>query len=112
MRRFLLAALPAATLLSGCLVTSQVGQGPITLSPGVEALYQRYLDTDEPMAFAVTADGSGASYYYCPDRYGCRGTERSSAVQLCQKNFGRPCYIYDHLGEVIWREDLPPLPEG
>lgn len=112
MRMAVLAVLPAAALLSGCLVKSQVGQGPITLSPRVEALYQRYLAEDEPMAFAVTADGQRGGYSYCSDRYGCRGTERTLAVRSCQRTTDKPCYIYDHMGEVIWRKDLPPLPEG
>lgn len=112
MRRLFLAALPAMSLLAGCMVHSQAGQGPVTLSPMAEALYARYLAEREPLAFAVTADGEGASYSYCREPFGCRSTERMDAVQLCQKNFGRRCYLYDYMGEVVWREDLPPLPEG
>ena len=49
---------PALPVLVACAGTaSHVGSGPITLSPGVRAYYERYRGLTSPSAFAVSADG-------------------------------------------------------
>lgn len=101
---------PFFALLAGCLVDTQSGQGPLLLTPGVERAYAAYLETDTPLAFAVTTDGDYAAYVYCPDKGPCTGGERGDAVSLCERNSGKTCHIYDHMGRVVWRTDLPPLP--
>ncbi|MDF1585885.1 hypothetical protein [Marinimicrococcus flavescens] len=105
------AIFPLCAVLAGCLVNTQSGRGPLTLSPQVEEAYQRYLETETPLAFAVSTDGQWASYVYCPDRGPCIGGERAKAVEYCERS-GKTCHIYDHMGRILWRTDLPPLPES
>jgi hypothetical protein len=64
--RFLLFLCSA--LLVGCQTTgSDTGSGRITLSPGVQVHFEKYLASPEAEFFAVSPDGQAASYSFCPE---------------------------------------------
>jgi hypothetical protein len=109
-RLLLLARLaPALLAPAACAGTaSHVGSGPITLSPGVRAYYEQYRGLTSPSAFAVSADGRAAGYSYCAVGIDCRGNDVNDALNACRRSSrGRPCYIYDLGGTVVWCDAAP-----
>lgn len=101
MRTRPLLALAGLALLPACMGTG-VGQGPIRLSPEVQALYAEYRGLLSPSAFAVSADGAAASYSYCQSLEGCRGNEAHMALEGCRRS-GKECFVYDLGGKVVWQ---------
>ena len=96
--------LPALGALAAC-AGSNIGSGPISLSPGTRAAYARYLGFNRPLAFAVSADGRASGAAYC--RGGdCMGNEVATALRLCRGS-GKECLIYDLGGRVVWRDVVP-----
>ena len=90
-------------LLQGC-DGGAIGQGPIELSPAVQAAYDKYLHAGEPGAFVI---GERGTYYsYCQST-GCRPGDVQVAMRLCRSEGDEDCRIYDVGGRVVWRQDLP-----
>jgi len=102
-------ALVALATLGGCAGASNVGQGPIKLSPQLEAAFQRYLAQPGPGAFAVSRTGRAGGGTACGEA-SCRGNEMQIALEGCRR-YGEPCYLYAVGRNVVWRTDLPPPAE-
>ncbi len=83
--------------------SSNVGQGPITLSQNVQACFASYLEEPAPGFFAVSGDGERCGYAYCSSAVvqGCRGNIRQLAIQSCQRS-GKTCYVYAVRERVVW----------
>lgn len=90
-------------LLQGC-DGGAIGQGPIELSPAVQAHYDEYLHSTKPGAFVLSEGGSFWSY--CPST-DCRPGDVQLAMRLCRSKGNEDCKIYDVGGRVVWRQDLP-----
>lgn len=84
----------------------RIGQGPITLSPQVEAAFEEYLTLDYPRVFAVDKAGRSAGYVFYPplsERHR-PGALRQMAINECEEQSkGAPCYIYAIRREIVWK---------
>jgi hypothetical protein len=83
-----------------------VGSGPITLSPHVQANFEAYKALDRPMYFVVTESGVGSYSIYCPGRLYCSSpTARIEALAQCRKdNPGAECKVYAMGRVVVWQD--------
>ncbi len=82
-----------------------VGTGPIELSPGVQQGFEQDQKERAPGHFAVSTDGSYASYNYCPDGRYFRGL-KPDAIHYCEKGSSSvPCKIYGAHGEAVWNTE-------
>ena len=95
--------LAGCALLQGC-GGDAIGQGPIVLSPAVQAHYDEYLHSTKPGAFVLSEGGSFWSYCASTD---CRPGDVQLAMRLCRSNGNDDCKVYDVGGRVVWRQDLP-----
>jgi hypothetical protein len=103
-RLAVLAAL--STGLVACKSTREAhyGSGPLTLSPGVQAAFEQYLQTMTPGMFLVTIDGTATYYIYCEES-DCYDSISMFAIQSCEAKFARPCKIYADGRGIVWRAD-------
>jgi hypothetical protein len=63
------------------------------ISSQTKSNLDQYLRTRQPLAFAVSADGTRSGYVYCED-YGCRNIDyRNQALGLCMEVGGKGCRI-------------------
>ena len=95
-------------LLASC-QDRDVGTGPITLSPGVEASFAEYKGRDAPLYFLVTENGRGAYYSYCVGGFNCTSSAaRVQALDLCRRRYpGNDCKIYAIGRSVVWDTEGP-----
>ena len=95
-------------VLAGCLGPDPlVGQGAVSLSPGVQKGFEQYKQERSPGHFAVSSDGRYAHYNYCPDGRCLRGSKKD-VIYACEKRSnGSPCKIYAAYGEVVWLDAVP-----
>lgn len=98
----------ALAFLAGCagIEDDRIGSGPITLSPRTQAAFEEYLNVDEPLVFAVTADGRTWGYSLC-ELWECQlMKEETIAIEFCRKGSdGKPCYIYAMGTKIVWRNE-------
>jgi hypothetical protein len=96
-------------LLCGSCQDRDVGTGPITLSPGVEARFAEYKGRDAPLYFLVTEDGRGSYYSYCAGGFNCTSSAaRMQALDLCRRRYaGSDCKIYAIRRTVVWDTEGP-----
>jgi hypothetical protein len=79
---------------------ADVGSGPITLSPQVEASFD----------FVVTESGVGSHYLYCEGGFNCQVPEaRMQALAQCRRHYpGEECKLYAIGRVVVWQDaDAP-----
>ena len=96
----------ALLLLCASCQDRDVGTGPITLSPGVEASFAEYKGRDAPLYFLVTENGRGAYYTYCGGGFNCTSSAaRMQALDLCRRRYaGSDCKIYAIRRVVVWQD--------
>ena len=102
----LLATLCLVVLLGACQTDSDVGSGPVTLAPDIQALLFQYKKEQMPSAFAVSIDGRTGTYRYCPDSYDACYSESSrwKAIRSCEElSEGVPCKIYAIGHDIVWK---------
>lgn len=91
--RFLFVLLFTAVLIVVGAAPAAADNAVLVISPGVKAYLDQYLKTRQPLAFAVSADGTRAGYVYCAD-YNCqRQNFRNEALGLCARTGGKSCKI-------------------
>ena len=91
-------------VLSGCANVGMNGSGPITLSSGCTALYEKYRGHSNEWAMAVSPEGS-CSVGYCKAVYdGCGGSSKKTARQSCDKrsDTDSPCMVFSDRDRVVW----------
>jgi hypothetical protein len=114
MKIFLTRTIAMACLLfavSACQTSgSDVGEGYINLSPGIEASFKKYQTNGDPFFFAVSINGRSAGWVNCPSFKRCENsTSRSQALQYCKINSGGvPCKIYAQGKYVVWKNPNGP----
>jgi hypothetical protein len=89
---------------------ADVGSGPITLSPQVEASFEEYKARDAPVYFVVTESGVGSHYLYCVGGFNCKVPEaRMQALAQCRRHYpGEECKLYAIGRVVVWQDaDAP-----
>ena len=89
---------------------SEVGSGPITLSPQVQASFEEYKARDAPIYFVVTKSGVGSHYLYCVGGFNCKVPEaRMQALAQCRRHYpGEECKLYAIGRVVVWQDaDAP-----
>ena len=79
------------------------GSGPLTLSASVQRNFARYLEYDEPLAFAVSRDGNLSMAIYCSNSPCVWGGGKEAAVARCAEESatGR-CYLYAVGRTIVW----------
>lgn len=104
LRRSLL-ALVLVLALPTAVPAEEVGTGPLVLSPGVAAAYERFKRLARPLYFAVSRNGRWASWTYREEFGPCRRwSARSEAVRQWGKIPRQsPCYIYVDANRVLWK---------
>ncbi len=76
-------ALALSFFLGACSSDNTVGEGPIHLSPRVEKGFERYLETFNPIVFAVSEYGNHYAATYCKD-YRCLSSSYTyNAIKRC-----------------------------
>ena len=81
-----------ALVILGLAACTTPHREPIALSPQVAAAFEVYKDYSNPLAFAVSTDGTRSGAVICPEG-DCRGNEQYDAIRACER-FGKPCVIY------------------
>lgn len=82
------------------------GTGPVTLSPGVQQGFNRYMNSPLGMAFAITVDGRQGGFVYCTAGHAldCGDGYEAALDQCRQLAKGRiGCKILADLHEVVWQ---------
>ena len=86
----------------------EVGTGDIRLSADASRSLDQYLTLSQnPIGFAVTADGSHHSAIVCPSASLCAGSWRADLQHFCERRSdGRPCYILAERKKIIWKGNI------
>lgn len=75
------------------------------VSRRVWSYYQEYLrdiGSTRAGAFAITKDGTGAYYVYCPGQHCIAGTTyRHKAIQSCQREYGTDCVAFADRDDIL-----------
>lgn len=104
--RFWFVFVLATPLITGCVTDPDYGQGPLSLSFRVKAMFDEYSRLSNPFAFAVSIDGNYAGWTYCSQGVagtGCQATPHA-AVSYCESaSRGIPCKIYAVGRNVVWQ---------
>jgi|GEM_PF-6692575 len=98
-------SLVVSILLAGCQSTTEyVGEGPITLSPTVAAVYQVYREGD-PKFFAITPDGAGYYHTYCPSWGNCLKGSPGDVIRNCNEKLSKrgSCKLFADRDDVVWK---------
>ena len=91
--------------LSACQNDGNVGSGPLTLAPNVQAGFDDYKNKSSPIVFVVSTDGRSYNYRYCSPAFDqCYFSNNTSlALEDCQKySRGVPCKIYAKETRIVW----------
>lgn len=90
-------------LLTACTVPEAQ---TIRLSEHTTKLYNEYRSLAESTFFAVSLDGSVASYSYCPELFNCGSPlGREIALNACKAQGGN-CVIIANPHRVIWPGEI------
>lgn len=75
------------------------------VSQGVWGYYQQYLraiGSTRAGSFAITTDGQGAYYVWCPSNHCVAGmTYRHDAIQSCEREYGTDCVGFADRDEIL-----------
>lgn len=98
---FLLLALTACK-------TIEIGTGDIRLSTAASRGLDQYLTLSQnPVGFAVTADGKHHSAIVCPSASLCAGNWRADLQRFCERGSdGQPCYILAERKKIVWQGNV------
>ena len=91
-------------LAAACGPIRHAGEGPIEITPEVQAGYAEFQNASEPMFFAVSLDGAAYGYTTCSSTAPCRPAgARDGALQACElASDGEPCRIYADWRGIVW----------
>ena len=104
--------LPLLALLAACAgglgngISARTGSGAVEMSPAAYRAYQAYRATPEPLAFALSPDGSQFYGFQCISLKNDCDAEASmlDAVARCSvRGGGQTCYIFARRRAVVWR---------
>lgn len=89
------------------------GEKPVIITPETWAYYQKYLATQSPLAFAVSADGNHCGYIWCEDM-NCPQylMARSDALNLCTRAGGTQCRLFATWSKVMMPYQTLPSTTG
>ena len=93
----------AVLAASGCKTAGGVkGSGPLTVSPRVAAVFERYKETAKPLTFAISTDGRNFGAYYCTGTPCTSSHATPEAFSDCQgRSGGVPCKVFAIGREVV-----------
>ncbi len=92
-------------LLGACVTDTEVGKGPITLSPRVDWAFDQYLKTTNPTVFVVSEDGNNLFYFYCDDDVCRQNNSTYQAIKRCEEAaLGQECKVYAQGRNVVWEQ--------
>lgn len=113
-KAFALVAVVVVGLPACQTVDSRIGSGPITLSPHVQAGFERYRAHNQPHDFAVSTDGRSYHYTFCQE-VDCL-YDWNQAIERCERSArkrGHRCKLYAIDGKVVWRgAEVAALPDN
>ena len=83
----------------------QYGTGPLTLSPLIQASFDKYLTEFTPAFFFVSLDGLHSYYVYCRET-NCTDSISIYGIRNCESHSGGvPCKIYAVGRKIVWQFD-------
>ncbi len=100
----------AGLLLAAC--GASTGQGPVTLSHDVGLAFDRYLDSEEDKAFAISSDGQVHGLVWCGRDSCSDGAMARDAKYDCDVRRSRSlgsaqtCRLFAVGNEVVWQGDV------
>ena len=84
-----------------------VGDGPLTITETVNKDFQNYLDLQEPLAFAVSADGKNSGWFFCKTQNACATMDAAgNAVKYCNDSISqgeKTCKVLALKRDVAWK---------
>ncbi|MBL4748473.1 MAG: hypothetical protein JKY17_06840 [Magnetovibrio sp.] len=90
---------------TAALAQTEYGQGTLTVAPSVNAKYQKYLQLQDPLAFAVSTDGLASSGSFCQVQGNCPNIN-GPQIALNQCNAASapkaPCRLFAIGRDVVW----------
>ncbi|MBI4968131.1 MAG: hypothetical protein HZC25_08415 [Rhodospirillales bacterium] len=87
------------------------GEGPLAMTYRTKANYDTYLRQDAPIGFAVTLDGAGSAWTYCPHGTACMQNS-FQAISYCESlNQGKKCKLYGIGRDVVWEGPVSLRPD-
>lgn len=93
------------TGFTASLEQTQYGQGSLTVTPSVDEKYKKYLNLEEPLAFAISTDGQTSRGSYCQQPGTCKDINGPKiALDRCNaaSTTGAPCKLFAIERDVIW----------
>jgi len=88
------------------LAQTQYGQGLLTIAPSVDAKFKKYMQLSEPLAFAVSTDGSFSSGSFCQQPGTCADINGPQiALERCYADTttGAPCKLLAIGRDIVWQ---------
>lgn len=82
-----------------------IGQGTLKVAPSVNAKYKKYLQLDEPLAFAVSTDGRASSGSFCQQPGTCLDINGPQlAIDQCNQASASKsaCKLFAIGRDVVW----------
>ena len=97
-----------ASLLSLALLTSACqtyyGEGPVKFSNKAAGIFENYLGNRDSTRFAITENGSGAVYYYCPDGRTQCVKRPSDVINFCKETYHtQGCKHFAIYRNISWK---------
>ncbi|MBL4691946.1 MAG: hypothetical protein JKY92_01265 [Magnetovibrio sp.] len=86
-------------------IETQYGQGTLQVAPSVKVKYNKYLNLEEPLAFAVSEDGRSSSGSFCQQPGTCKDINGPKlAVDQCNavSEVASPCKVFAIGRDVVW----------
>lgn len=91
------------------------GTGPVKMSQQAYNSFNSYLDSKDPIAFALSEDGRTSAWYYCIE-FGCRPyrTIHLAITQCKLRSKGVPCHLFARQRDIVWQNpgEWKPLTAG
>ena len=96
---------------SFALAGSKWGKGELKLDNFVVEKFIEYIRgnvTNTPFLFAVSDDGWGYNYYYCPSGMACQGGAELILEECSKYSKGKECFLFARKRTIKWKNGINP----
>ena len=91
--------------------SSRWGKGELKLTDYVVDKFIEYIKgnvSKTPYLFAVSVDGWGYNYYYCPSGGGCSGGDEQILEECLRYSKGAECKLFAKKRTIRWKNGINP----